>query len=83
MDSPERPDPSKMDIIVQGLPDSFSPGIFEPENLSDNGPLRLSLLCSKYVIENLQTFSFKHTLPMQVCDVLLEVNFFYIFFFFY
>lgn len=76
MDSPER-HPLKMGPDVQDPLESFQQGIFEPDNLSDNSPLRLSLLCTKFIIENIQTFTFKHELPVQVGDDLLEVCLFY------
>lgn len=77
MVSPEHHCPLKMDPnAVQSPPDSLCRGIFEPEYLSDSSPLSLSLLCAKYVIENIQTVPFKHVLPAQVCDDLLEVCFY-------
>ena len=58
---------------------TFRLGVFEPEDLSDNAPLKLYQLCAKYIINNINVISFKRKIPSEVCDNLIEVsNFFYI-----
>lgn len=67
-------------IDLQDPLKSFRPGIFEPDDLSDNAPMKLFHLCAKYLVTHINLNPLTRKLPSEVCDNLIEVCFVVFFF---
>lgn len=65
----------KMDDSREKPLESFRLGEFEPEDMSDNKPLKLYQLCAKTIISsiNLIEFSRNARIPYEVSDNLIDV----------
>ncbi|KAI2806675.1 Protein zer-1 [Blomia tropicalis] len=60
-------------IDLQDPLKSFRPGIFEPDDLSDNAPMKLFHLCAKYLVTHINLNPLTRKLPSEVCDNLIEI----------